>query len=172
MGGFLEFGGNELTTETTVSGKLLAANKGWVYRNNDVIAKEVANIEFELFRMNLKGGEIVYDPIIQHPLLDILDQFNEFTSSSDGFYITQSHRKLAGDAFWFVDGQGTNIKGIYLLQPDKVTINLGKIAGNNKVIESYTYKDTIKGEQVEVTYAPEDIIHFKIPNPANYYRHV
>lgn len=170
MGGFLEFGGNELTTETTVSGKLLAANKGWVYRNNDVIAKEVANIEFELFRMNLKGGEIVYDPIIQHPLLDILDQFNEFTSSSDGFYITQSHRKLAGDAFWFVDGQGTNIKGIYLLQPDKVTINLGKIAGNNKVIESYTYKDTIKGEQVEVTYAPEDIIHFKIPNPANYYR--
>lgn len=170
MGGFLEFGGNELTTETTVSTKLLAANKGWVYRNNDVIAKEVANIEFELYRINVRGGEIVYDPIITHPLLEALDRFNEFTSSSDGFYITQSHRKLTGDAFWYVDGQGTNINGIYLLQPDKVTINLGKVAGNNKVIESYTYKDTIKGEPIEVTYAAEDVIHFKIPNPANYYR--
>lgn len=169
-GGFLEFGNNSLTGDTTVSTKLLAANVGWVYRNNDVIAKEVANIEFELYRVNVRAGEIVYDPVVTHPLLDALDRFNEFTSASDGFYITQSHRKLTGDAFWFVDGSGTNINGIYLLQPDKVTINLGKVAGNNKVIESYTYKDVIKGEPIEVTYAPEDIIHFKIPNPANYYR--
>lgn len=170
MGGFLEFKSDKLTDETTVSGKLLQANKGWVFRNNDVIAKEVANIEFELYRANVRGGEIVYDEVVSHPLLDALDQFNEFTSSSDGFYITQSHRKLTGDAFWYIDGKGANIKGIYILQPDKVTINLGKVAGNNKVIESYTYKDTIKGEPIEVTYDPEDIIHFKIPNPANYYR--
>ena len=169
-GGFLDFGQTGLTGETSISTKLLQANVGWVYRNNDVIAKEVANIEFELYRVNIRGGEIVYDPVISHPLLDALDRFNEFTSASDGFYITQSHRKLTGDAFWFVDGRGTNISGIYLLQPDKVTINLGKVAGNNKVIESYTYKDVIKGEPIEVTYAPEDIIHFKIPNPANYYR--
>lgn len=170
MGGFLEFGQQPLTGETTISTKLLKANKGWVYRNNDVIAKEVANIEFELFRVRVVGGEVVYDTVLEHPLLDALDRFNEFTSIGDGFYITQSHRKLAGDAFWYVDGDGPNINGIYILPPDKITINLGETAGTNKVIESYTYKDTIKGEPIEVTYEPEDIIHFKIPNPDNYYR--
>jgi ssDNA-binding Zn-finger/Zn-ribbon topoisomerase 1 len=44
-GGFLDFGQSGLSGETTISQKLLAANVGWVYRNNDVIAKEVANIE-------------------------------------------------------------------------------------------------------------------------------
>lgn len=170
MGGFLEFGQQPLTGDTTISTKLLKANKGWVYRNNDVIAKEVANIDFELYRVRVVGGEIVYDPVNQHPILDVLDRFNEFTSSGDGFYITQSHKKLAGDAFWYVDGNGQNINGIYILPPDKITINLGEVAGTNKVIESYTYKDTIKGEPIEVTYEADDIIHFKAPNPENYYR--
>lgn len=170
MGGFLEFGQRPLTDETTVSSKVLKANRGWVYRNNDVIAKEVATIEFELFRVRVVGQEIVYDPILQSPILDLLDRFNEFTAASDGFYITQSHRKLAGDAFWYLDGEGINIDNIYVLPPDKVTIDLGKAEGNQRIIQSYTYKDTIKGEPIEVVYKPEEIIHFKIPNPSNYYR--
>lgn len=170
MGGFLEFGQRPLTDETTVSSKVIQANKGWVYRNNDVIAKEVATIEFELFRVRVVKDEVIYEPILQNPLLDLLDRFNEFTSSSDGFYITQSHRKLAGDAFWYLDGQGINVNSIFVLPPDKVTIDLGKAEGSQRIIESYTYRDTIKGKTIAVTYKPEEIIHFKIPNPANYYR--
>jgi HK97 family phage portal protein len=168
--GFLDFRQSTLTDETKSSSKLLRANEGWVYRNNDVIAKEVGTIEFELFTVKVIGGEIVYDPILQHPLLDLLDRFNDFTSASDGFYITQSHRKLTGDSFWYLEGSGINTQSIYILPPDKVTIKLGKAQGSQRVIDGYEYQDSIKGEQININYKPEEIIHFKVPNPQNSYR--
>jgi len=169
-GGFLDFTNKDLVSETQVSSKVLEANKGWVYRNNDVIAKEVAMIEFELYRVRTVRDEVVYEEIHNHPLLDALDKFNEFTSSYDGFYTTQSHRKLAGDAFWYVDRTGLTINNIFILPPDKVTIDLGRAEGSQRIIQSYTYKDTIKGEPIEVKYTPEEIIHFRVPDPKNFYR--
>lgn len=169
-GGFLDFSTKELVGETQVSSKVLEANKGWVYRNNDVIAKEVGNIEFELYKVRTVRDEVVYDRIYSHPLLDALDKFNEFTSSYDGFYTTQSHRKLAGDAFWYVERTGLQINNIFILPPDKVTIDLGKAEGSQRIIQGYTYKDTIKGEPIEITYTPEEIIHFRVPDPKNFYR--
>lgn len=169
-GGFLDFTNKELVDETSVSSKLLEANKGWVYRNNDVIAKEVAAIEFELYKVRTVRDEVIYDRIFSHPLLDALDKFNEFTSSYDGFYTTQSHRKLAGDAFWYVERTGLTINNIFILPPDKVTIDLGKAEGSQRIIQGYTYKDTIKGEPVEVKYTPDEIIHFRVPDPKNFYR--
>jgi len=169
-GGFLDFSNKDLVSETQVSSKVLEANKGWVYRNNDVIAKEVAMIEFELYKVRTVRDEVVYDRIFSHPLLDALDKFNEFTSSYDGFYTTQSHRKLAGDAFWYIDRTGLTINNIFILPPDKVTIDLGKAEGSQRIIQGYTYKDTIKGEPIEVKYAPEEIVHFRVPDPKNFYR--
>jgi len=71
-GGFLDFTNKDLVSETQVSSKVLEANKGWVYRNNDVIAKEVGSIEFELYKVKTVRDEIVYDRIFSHPLLDAL----------------------------------------------------------------------------------------------------
>jgi len=169
-GSFLDFSTRNLVDETQVSSKVLEANKGWVYRNNDVIAKEVGMIEFELYKVKTVRDQVVYEEIHNHPLLVALDRFNEFTSSYDGFYTTQSHRKLAGDAFWYVERVGLQINNIFILPPDKVTIDLGKAEGSQRIIQSYTYKDTIKGEPVEVKYAPEEIIHFRVPDPKNFYR--
>ncbi len=39
----------KLSSEKTVSGKLLQANREWVYRNNDAIAQEVSKMGFELY---------------------------------------------------------------------------------------------------------------------------
>lgn len=171
LGGYVDlFQNNALVTNTKASDKLLGANTGWVYRNNDVIAKEVANIEFELFTTRVVGKEIIFDPILQHPILDSLDRFNEFTAASDGFYLTQSHRKLTGDAFWYVDGQNTQVNGIYLLQPDKVTLELGKPVAGQKIINKYVYEDNVNGDKIKETYDADEIVHFKIPNPNNPYR--
>lgn len=164
------FASPSLVTTTKASDKLLKANTGWVYKNNDVVAKEVAGIEFELFNIKQVGKEVVFDPILQHPLLDALDRFNEFTSASDGFYTTQSHKSLAGDAFWYVDTDGVEIRGIYILPPDKVTLKLGKPAPGQRIIQFYEYKDSVEGEQIAVNYAAKDVVHFKNPNPENPYR--
>lgn len=168
--GFFDFKPLALVSPTTASEKLLHANQGWVYKNNDVVAREVAQIEFELFTVKQVGKEIEFDPVLQHPVLDALDRFNEFTSASDGFYITQSHKSLAGDAFWYVPHNGIEIEGIYPLQPDKVKLELGKPTPGKPIIKAYIYKDSVEGEQVEERYSPDDIIQFKNPNPENPFR--
>lgn len=171
LGGFVDlFNDNSLVTVDKASEKLLEANQGWVYKNNDVIAKEVGTIEFELFTTRRVGQEIQYVPITAHPILDALDRINEYTDASAMFYLTESYKNLAGDAFWLIEGEGINIKNIYQLRPDKVTLNFGNYQAGERVISSYTYKDTVKGVQVEQTYKPEEIIHFKRPNPINPYR--
>lgn len=171
LGGFLDFSTPRLSNEKTISDKLLQANKGWVYRNNDAIAKEVSKMEFELYTIGLSQGEIVYNPIETHPLLDLLDKFNEEMTLVDALYIIQSHKKLTGDAFLVKLRTGAEITALRPLPPDKVQLNLQTPTEEDPTaIESYTYKDRIDGKQIEVTYQPEDIIHFKTPNPNNQFR--
>lgn len=171
LGGFLDFGKKTLSGEKSISSKLLEANTGWVYRNNDVIAKEVAGIEFELYKVKYRGGQLEYEEIVTHPLLDILDRFNDSTSLYDGMYITQSHKKLAGDAFWYLDGSGTNIKNIFILQPDKVDLVIGDPTdSSDALVEAYEYKDNVDGKQIKKIYSPDEIIQFKTPNPKNPFR--
>ncbi len=170
LGGFVDISTNKLSTDKTVSTKILEANKEWVYRNNDVIAQEVSQIEFQLFQVGLKAGEIVYNEVNDHPVLQLLDKFNATTTRTDGIYNTQSHKKLTGDAFWYLERNGKQITNIYLLQPDKVELNLGDPRNGEPLVKSYTYRDIINGNKVEVTYLPEEIIHFKKPNPSNQFR--
>lgn len=169
-GSFLDFKQSGLSTYKTVSGKVLEANKGWVYRNTDAISSEVGTIEFELFTVRVVNGELVFNKVDWHPALETLDRFNSFTDASSGFYLTESHRLLSGDAFWFIDGNGLNIKGIYTLQPDKVELQFGKVAGSQVIIDAYKFEDNVDGKNVKIIYKPEDIIHFKIPNAKNPYR--
>lgn len=159
-----------LVDQKRASTKLLEANKGWVFKNNDVIAKEVGTIEFELYSMRVVGQEIILNPITSHPILSALDKFNEFTSKSDGFYNTCSHKNLAGDSFWLIEGNGANVQNIFLLQPDKVELGFGDRIAGQKIISNYKFQDTIDGEFVKETYDADDIVHFKNPDPANPYR--
>lgn len=168
IGGVLD---NRLSDEKQVSTKLLKANKEWVYKNNDVIAKEVSQIDFALYQIGLKDGKINYTEVDSNPILDLLDRFNDATTSSDGLYLTQSHKKLTGDSFWLLDKNGNTINNLYLLQPDKVTIDLGTPTdATDKLIKGYEYKDSVDGKVVNQYYPAEDVIHFKTPNPNNPYR--
>lgn len=170
LGSFFETK-TSLSDEVSISDKLLKANTDWVYRNNDVIAKEVASMDFELFQIGIKDGEIEYTEIEQHPLLDLLDKFNDVTTKADGLYITQTHKKLTGDAYWLLVGNGNNIEQIFPLQPDKVEVLLGDWTDSTKIlVDGYKYKDTVNGKQVEITYKPEQVIPFKTPNPTNMIR--
>ncbi len=170
LGGMVDISMTKLSTEKTASTLLLQSNKDWVYRNNDVIAQEVSVIDFELYQVGLKKGEIVYTEIEEHPLLELLDKFNSTTTKADGIYNTQSHKKLTGDAFWLLARNGRQIDSIHLLQPDKVTLELGDPTKNEPMVKTYKYEDVIDGKKVQENYKPEDIIHFKKPNPSNAYR--
>lgn len=168
LGGLLEFAPNRLSDQKSISTKILKANKGWVYRNNDAIAQEVSKIEFELYTLGLSNGEIVYNEVESHPLLDLLDKPNAETVKSDALYLLQSHKKLTGNAYWLKIRNNNQVVALRSLPPDKVILNLqAPTATDPTVIESFHYVDTIDGKKIDVIYSPKDIIHFKKPNPDN-----
>lgn len=170
LGGFLNMS-TGLSSEKDISTKLLAANRGWVYRNNDVIAKNVSELEFQLFRVRPSTSEVKFEPVEDHPILDLLDKFNDQMNRVEGVYQTESHINLAGDSFWYLTG-GDLPDGIFLLQPDKVTLDINNEVGSgtDRLVNSYKYKDNVDGKQIEISYDPEEIIHFKAPNPSNPFR--
>lgn len=171
LGGLLDFSSNNLSNQKSISTKILLANKGWVYRNNDAIAQEVAKIEFELYTVGLSGGEIVYNEVESHPLLDLLDKPNAETTKADFIYTIQSHKKLSGDAFVLKLRNGGQVVGLRILPPDKIILNLKTPTESDPiVIESYHYQDVIDGDKVDIVYDTKDIIHFKKPNPSNPFR--
>jgi HK97 family phage portal protein len=171
LGGLFDYATNTLSGEKSISTKLLQANRGWVYRNNDAIAQEVSKVEFELYTLGLDKGEIVYNEVTTNPLLDLLDKPNEETTTPEFFYTLQSHKKLTGDAFVLKVRNGRQVVALRLLPPDKITLDLQSPTEKDPtVIRSYIYKDVINGEELKVTYQPEDIIHFKKPNPNNQFR--
>lgn len=171
LGGLLDFAPHKLSDQKTVSNIVLLANKGWVYRNNDAIAQEVSKMDFELYTVGLSGGEIVYNEIESHPLLDLLDKPNPETVKSDAIYMIQSHKKLAGDAFWLKMRNGMQVVALRTIPPDKITLKLQPPTPDEPaVISGYHYQDVIDGHKVDVVYDPQDIIHFKKPNPNNPFR--
>lgn len=171
FGGLLSYTQPKLSSDRWVSSKLLQSNKEWVYRNNDVIAAEVSKMTFELYKVSIVGGDMVYDEVFTHPLLDLLDNPNNEEVKADALYIIQSHKKLAGDSFWLKVRTGKQVTALRHLPPDKIQLNLQQPTPDDPTaIESYHYQDTINGKKVDVTYAPEDIVHFKKPNPNNPFR--
>lgn len=173
LGTFLDMGSKSLSDEKTISNKLLESFYEWVYINVTALAEEISKLEPELFKIVLKGGKYELQEVETHPLLDLLDRFNETTTQSEGIYVTEAHLELAGDSFWYLEGgeKGGLPSNIYILQPDKVKLHLGNVAaGARSLVESYEYRTVVDGKEVSQKYKPEEILHMKVPNPKNPYR--
>lgn len=170
LGGFLDLGTRKLSSEKSVSTKLIEAYAGWVYVNSSVLAEEVSRVKLKLYQTRYSGGQLEMAEVETHELLDLLDRFNDSTTSSDGFYLTESHLNLTGDSFWYLAG-GYKPKEIFILRPDKMSIGLGDVNdASRRLIEGYTYKETVDGKVIETKYTTEEILPIKVPSPKNPYR--
>ena len=173
LGSVLDMAHKILSSEKTISGKLIEAYYEWTYINVSTLAEEVSKLEPELYKVVLRGGEIELVEVNDHPILSLLDRFNETTTQSDAFYLTEAHLDLTGDSFWYLEGgaNGGQPDNIYLLQPDKVELELGDVyAGASRLVKGYNYRNTVDGTVIDVPYEPEEILHIKVPNPKNPYR--
>lgn len=165
--GFLDLSNNR-GSNTTVSNKLLKSFQGWVYANVSVLAEEISKMEFELYKVVYIKGEPEWKQIDTHPVLDLLDRPNPYTTTSQLMYLTESHLELVGDTFYLLDNP-TSPKQVFILPPDKIKVIPGGIE-NNYEIKAYEYKDTIEGKSIEKIYNADEIIQIKTPNPSNPYR--
>lgn len=147
-----------------VDSKLMDYYEGWVAANIDRIALAVSNIELKLYKVRTlaAGAELI--EIEEHPALDLIDKFNDYTASDDGIYLTSSMQDIFGDCFWYVNPKAGII---YLIPSDKVKVYTSVDKNGATLITKYEYTDTIDGKNVKINYSPEEIVPFKNPNPKN-----
>jgi HK97 family phage portal protein len=167
--GFLDlWDKSSLTNYTKISERLIKSFYGWTYVNVSTLAEAVSQIEFELYQVKVVKGEVEFVEVVQHEILDLLDRFNPFTTTSEAMYLVEAYLELTGDNMLLLDN-AAKPKSLFLLDPTKVDVHPGDVNDNYQV-RGYTYKDKVDGEQTEVTYKPDRIIHIKNPNPGNPYR--
>jgi len=132
----------------------LKAAKSWVYACVSVISDEVAAIKLHLYKRTKGGAEEIFE----HPLLDLLYKVNNFTTKFDHFWLTQQYLELTGEAPWLLEKHGSEITGIYLLRPDKLTVKFDK----EKTVGGYLYEVS---PMRKLPLEPEEVIFIKYPNP-------
>lgn len=143
------------------SNEHLLAYKSWTYACTSLIAEEVANMNFGLYKRTKNGNERVYD----HIALNLLYNVNPFSTSSDLIKETQSFLELDGNAFWYLPkGRATKKPAeIWTLDPTRVSI----VKSKKDYIAGYVYKTDINED---IPFDVNEIIHFKTFNPVNKHR--
>jgi HK97 family phage portal protein len=172
--GDIDTGGNQFAIERPGGGhhidpeKALANNRGYVYAAVNAKAREVQNIDFRLFEVDGEDHNEQED----HPLLDLLDGVNPDMIGAELKYLTSAHLDLVGNCYWLLtDKQGKPVKSeldkpgaIYLLDPSKI----------HPLIDKENFPFRIKGykmklESKNIIFDPACIIHFRSPDPMNFF---
>ena len=124
----------------------------WVYASVYAIASNCAKVPLKIYEgtsLNDKGEEVT-----SGNLYDLFQNPNPNQSYYDWIEAYISSAELTGDAFAEINEDQTQL---YVLRPDLVKI----IASSTALVDYYTY--TVNGNII--TFAPEEIFHFKYYNP-------
>jgi HK97 family phage portal protein len=143
------------------SAKAMANNRGFVYASVNAIGREMMNIDWRLFQVD---GED-HKEQTEHDLLDLLDSVNPDMTGPELKYMLSAHLDLTGNAYWFLDGVKNDTdkpKAIYPLNPSQIKV----------MVNTESFPFSIKGYQMKlenktITFAPYQILHFRLPNPSD-----
>lgn len=103
------------------------------------------------------------EEVTEHPFLDLMKNVNPFMNRFELFEMTDLHQELCGNAYWYIVKNQLGLPlEIWLLDPSKVFI----VPSKEKWIIGYVYR---RDDGLEIPFLPEEIIHFKFPNPNDYY---
>jgi HK97 family phage portal protein len=135
----------------------------YVFAAINKIATKISGIDLKLFEITNSKGELKEYP--SHEILDLLYRPNPFQTRSEFWKITTINKKLTGEAFWLkIRDTREKVVELWNLRPDLVTI----IADETNFIKRYEF-DKLDGSPKSI-FEPQDIIHFKEPNPLDMYR--
>lgn len=161
--GYLGFSNPYQYYQNSGSEELLKSYKSWAYAAVTKRSDEFSSMKLTLNKIVKKGKNQEIQPVTSHPVLELLDRVNPYLTFADLLKITQIYKDLAGNAYWWIIKSGTKIIEIWpYFRPDKMSV----IPSATKFIDGYNYL-TPKGEFVK--FQPEEIIHFKTPNPLDPY---
>jgi len=103
--------------------------------------------------------------VVDHPLLDLLRDINPNNNNFETFETTSIYLDMLGNSYWYLIRNSMGMpEEIWLLQSQYMKV----VPGKNKLIKGYLYG--VEGEPFNmVKFKPDEIIHFKTPNPNSIY---
>ena len=125
------------------------------------IAGKTASINLKLYRVLNSRGDT--KEVLVHPALDLLYKPNPFQTKTEFLETTMINLKTTGDAYWYkVRNKGGRVVELWNLRPDMIVI----VTDPEKFIKEYRFS---KQDGTVESFAPEEIVHFKYPDPLNLY---
>lgn len=112
-----------------------------------------------------QGSAETIEEVLDHPLLTLLRQVNEVHNGFDLWEMTQLYLEVHGCAYWLVeDNDALGIpEAIYVLPSQHVSLR--REPGSRNLVDAYEYR----GGGSLVRYRPNEIIHFRFPDPRDPY---
>jgi HK97 family phage portal protein len=102
--------------------------------------------------------------VTDHPLLDLLQRCNPYHNSFDLWELTTLYQEVHGCAYWAIDIGPLGIpQAIWPLPSQNVTPK--RDPNSSRLIDYYLYRSGA----TEQRFRPEDIIHFRYPDPRDPY---
>ncbi len=107
---------------------------------------------------------IAIDEVQEHPLLNLFKAVNPFMGIYSLLELTNWAQELTGNAYWYIVGNGLGLPGqlwplpSHRMQPILTT--------KKKLVSGYVFD---KGLPTQTIYNADEIVHFKFPNPADFF---
>ena len=172
--------------------KQLQAYKSWVYIFSNKNAISVAQVPLRLYVAKPEKTSKVYtrsrtvkpdmkkylynnagldtylrkaadiEEIEEHRLLDLFHHVNPFMNQFELKEMTDLQQELCGNSYWYIVNDQMGLPSqIFFVPPDKMKV----IPDKKDWIKGYVFKNNTE----EIHYEPDEIIHFKFPDPKNDY---
>lgn len=140
----------------------------WLRSSVNRVAFEIAQTKFKL--RNASGEK---EMVEKHQVLETIkkpqpvDGGKSLLTSMDLWFVTSQHMMLNGEAFWLLmdrvsERMGGGPRQIMPLLPSGIRV----VTDKQGMISSYKYRLPDR----ELTINPIDLVHFKVPDPENWYR--
>ena len=153
---------NVLSPERDTTGFLKAySDVGWLYAVCFRIALGCSEVKWTLTDVsNREKPKQIYN----HKILDLLKLVNPTQTSNEFIALHTIYKLLIGESFWVINNNLNNEPGeIVLAYPQKMSVVPAK---NFPMVKGYVYGSGAEA----IPFTPEEVIHFKEPNPLNQYR--
>lgn len=135
----------------------------WVYACATCNARNVAGVPLRLYkRTSPKKDE--WEEIFEHPFLDLMANVNPQSNYYELMELTSIYQDIVGNCYWYIVNNKLNLPAeIWPLEAQYVKI----VPDKQKFVGAYLYQPP--GLTTAIRFEPEEIIHYKPPNPGNRY---
>lgn len=155
----------------------LQAYRGWAYKGVNVLAKRIAEIDFQLVEVRtMRDGSEERTPIAEHPLYELLGRGgrrrpNPHTTSYLFRKETQVDLSLTGNAYWIKVRDGSRVtdrggipRELWRARPDRMIPVIDTKTG---LVLGWGFVGI--GAGTTQTWPVEDVVHFRYENPSDPY---